>query len=307
MAAMPAGQRAHTPSAYILWQAEEREKIGALGFVEMGKELGRRWGLLSARRRQPWLEKAAAAKQAVRLPPLPEEGRLDDLAETLVSSIAAARTGRRRRATAANWEYAGSLVPELGEKLSGKVRASSLGTRLMVERELVARGIRGWVRGGRPHATSWTDLKAILHAQATFKLREVRYLTGGRKSPDLTDLTPAELRESDERLWAEMDAQADADGADDGSDSAPDSSDARCQPIARALLAMLLLPFLKTCHKHRFQRGLPTRLPRETRRGGDRATSGSVPAAAASAQADGGVGGGGAADLPVRRSARNVR
>ena len=159
-----------------------------------------------------------SAEQMEAAPPAPAPPAVQRLVEDTQRMVDAAKDlrengGRRRRF--ADWSLsAEELEPAVGEKLTGKVRASVLNSRARIERELTARGITdGWVATGQEGQSSFADLKKILIEKATYEERGTRFLVGGRVSPEDLELSAEECGEVDAELSAQVEQELDADGA----------------------------------------------------------------------------------------------
>jgi hypothetical protein len=121
------------------------------------------------------------------------------------------------------------LEPAVGEKLTGKVRASVLNSRARIERELVARGITdGWVATGQEGQSSFADLKKVLIEKATYEERGTRFLEGGRFSPEDLELSAEECGEVDAQLSAQVEQEL------DGDDAAGQGAAAAAPPVRRS-------------------------------------------------------------------------
>ena len=159
-----------------------------------------------------------SAEQMEAAPPAPAPPAVQRLVEDTQRMVDAAKdlraNGGRRRRFAEFTLTAEELEPAVGEKLTGKVRASVLNSRARIERELTARGITdGWVATGQEGQSSFADLKKILIEKATYEERGTRFLVGGRVSPEDLELSAEECGEADAELSAQAEQELDADGA----------------------------------------------------------------------------------------------
>ena len=159
-----------------------------------------------------------SAEQMEAAPPAPAPPAVQRLVEDTQRMVDAAKdlraNGGRRRRFAEFTLTAEELEPAVGEKLTGKVRASVLNSRARIERELTARGITdGWVATGQEGQSSFADLKKILIEKATYEERGTRFLVGGRVSPEDLELSAEECGEVDAELSAQVEQELDADGA----------------------------------------------------------------------------------------------
>ena len=167
-----------------------------------------------------------SAEQMEAAPPAPAPPAVQRLVEDTQRMVDAAKDlrengGRRRRF--ADWSLsAEELEPAVGEKLTGRVRASVLNSRARIERELTARGIMdGWVATGQEGQSSFADLKKILIEKATYEERGTRFLVGGRVSPEDLELSAEECGEADAELSAQVEQELDtADAAGEGAAAA---------------------------------------------------------------------------------------
>ena len=175
---------------------------------------------LAILRARPSVEQMEAA------PPAPAPPAVQRLVEDTQRMVDAAKDlrengGRRRRF--ADWSLsAEEPEPAVGEKLTGKVRASVLNSRARIERELTARGITdGWVATGQEGQSSFADLKKVLIEKATYEERGTRFLVGGRVSPEDLELSAEECGEADAELSAQVEQELDtADAAGEGAAAA---------------------------------------------------------------------------------------
>ena len=168
-----------------------------------------------------------SAEQMEAAPPAPAPPAVQRLVEDTQRMVDAAKDLRelptsRRRRFADFTLSAEELEPAVGEKLTGKVRASVLNSRARIERELTARGITdGWVATGQEGQSSFADLKKILIEKATYEERGTRFLVDGRVSPEDLELSAEECDEADAELSAQVEQELDtADAAGEGAAAA---------------------------------------------------------------------------------------